>query len=303
MLVPFSPRRFACLAILIALPLIVISCGKKKVDSVRFPQDCLKPSFPEARAERTSDIRVFAGESLWEYIDGDAEIYHQYNFESVATADYRIDTLEMIVDIYQFVGTDNAYGLYSSVRPDQPDLISIGVQGFITSNSLAFVKGDYVARLSAFVSGEETTTALLQLGRALEACLPGTDKRPQQFSIFPQTDIIPATARYIAMSFEGQAFLTNFFSRDYLLDGDTVRLFMTEKEADLKFSKWEEALAASGATPTKMANSPFGENPYFLADTFYGQLLAGVKGQRLVGMINYSDRHREFFADWLKSLQ
>lgn len=294
-----------CCMIIFAITVVLLtlsSCADKKSDHHGAPGDCLTLAFDDINATRTSEAIIYAGESLWEYINGGAEIYHQYKFEEVATAYYQIDTLEMVVDVYKFSGLANAYGLYTTIRPDNPVIISIGIQGFSATNSLTFVKGEFVVRITAFVPGEKTAKSLNQIAGQIESCLAGTEERPNQFTLFPEKGSIPSMDKFYAMSFQGHSFLTEFYSQDYFLNGDTIKLFMTENEAINKFSKWKEAISESGKSLESIQGLPFGENEALIVETFYGQVLAGLKGERLIGMANYSGKHQQFFSDWVRTL-
>jgi hypothetical protein len=284
------------------MALILASCGGQKAEQGKDTSECLAVSFQEIGAQRTSEPKIYAGESLWEYINGGAEIYHQYNFEEVAMAYYEIDSEEIVADIYKFSGSENAYGLYTTVRPDNPVIESLGIGGFASSNSLTFVKGEFVVRLTSMAAGEGVENLLLEMGQLLESCLSGTADRPIHFANFPENGAIDHTDKYFSASFQGQAFLTEFFVQNYQLDGDTVTLFMSLSDAQSKLSQWQEAVTMMGAEPIEFENAPFAEGQYLATETFYGIVLAGLKNDRLVGMINYSDRHRQFLAEWVNSL-
>jgi hypothetical protein len=290
------------LPFLVLISILVISCGEKQDDVVQGPDQCLPASIDDLDARRTSEIETYPGQSLWEYINGGAEIYHQYQFEEVAAAHYEIDDIEVVTDIYKFSSSANAYGLYTTVRPDDPELIVVGIGGFISANSLTFVKGEYVVRLTSYSSGDEIKAVLGQMAKSIESCLPGTVERPAEFGDFSENYMIPNTDKYLATSFQGQAFLSEFFTQDYYLDGDTVSLFISLSDAANKLSQWREAVAMMNANPVEIGETPFPSDDYLAAETFYGIILGGVKNNRLVGMINYSDRHKQFFTDWLNSL-
>ena len=111
--------------------LMIVSCGsKKKAEDTSAPQNFLPESSAKTNLKRISDVRTFVGQTLWEYIDGGAEIYYLYDFEIVATADYKADSVEIVVDIYKFDSPDNAYGLYSMLRPVDAQPVKLGLPEF-----------------------------------------------------------------------------------------------------------------------------------------------------------------------------
>jgi hypothetical protein len=265
------------------------------------PEDCLAGSLADNSIERTSDIRTFVGDSLWEYINGGAEIYHQYGFEIVATADYRAGSAELVADIYKFENPAGAYGLYTALRHEDADILALGIQGFGSATSTTFAKGAFVVQLTAYEASEETSAGLAALAKALETCLSGTTARPETFTELPGDSLLPNTDRIFAQSFQGRAFLTDFYARDYSLNGDTVTLFVSLEDAASKFDQWTTAVMIDTAATSETAGILFTDGKVAVIETFYRPLLFGLDGSRLVGMINYSSKQQVFLSAWLKA--
>ncbi len=186
----------------IVLSILFHACGGER----RSPQglscsNFLPDKIARAGIERSSEIRTFKGESLFEYIDGGAEIYHSYGFIEVATANYSFGETEMVIDIYRFDNPDNAYGLFASFRPDNPVFVQLGAEGFSSPTSIDFVKGPFVVRVVGFEESAEAEQAIGVLASEINSILPGSDARPDKFSLFPQDDVIEATDRVYAESF------------------------------------------------------------------------------------------------------
>jgi hypothetical protein len=284
--------------------LFLLACGGTKRSSDTPSTAGLMPDeVGSAGIERSSEVRVFEGESLFEYIDGGAEIYHTYGFMEVATADYRTDGIEMVADIYRFDSADNAFGLYSSLRPDNPELIELGAEGFGSSTSIDFTRAAYVVRVVAFEQSEETDKAIFELGMAIDSSLPGDNKLPATFSLFPLGDALPSTGRFYAESFLGRRFLTDVFSVKYTVDPDTVTLFITADPAGEKFMRWFEQGAMDGAAEPGSIDLPYDDGRVFATDNpYYGKIVAGIKGEWLAGIIGYDENIEAFLSDWIESL-
>ncbi len=282
----------------------IIACGGAKKGSQGLQCASFLPdSLIQGGIERSSEIRTYSGESLFEYIDGGAELYHQYGFVEVATANYRGGEIEVIVDIYGFDTADHAYGLYASLRPPDADLVSFGVEGFATTSSTDFVKGNYVVHLIGFDESGETQKALESLASEIDGTLPGEDYLPESFSLFPLDDAVAASDMIYAESFVGHEFLTDVYVRKYLVDGDSLTLFLTEDRGGGKFSRWFELGAADGSAFPGNADLPFDEGRVFELDhSYYGTIICGLKGERLLGAIGYRDETGTFLSKWLHSL-
>lgn len=255
-----------------------------------------------AMAERTEDVRTFQGESLWEYINGDAEMYHPYGFVDVATGDYQFEDVAFIIDVYRFEDAVGAYGLYTAVRPTDPKLMVLGVQGFRTPSMVTAVKGKYLARLIAFNEMPETEAMLAAVADSLVASLPGTIERPAALEQFPDSNQMTAGDRYYAMSFIGYGFLTEVYEQGYVVEGDTVQLFLMSDPGGEKFVQWQGAVEAEAEHAQLDGELPYYEGRMLIAEGYEGTIVAGLKGSYLAGMRNYAPRHKEFLAAWLETL-
>jgi len=281
----------------------VIGCGARRSgDSIRCA-DFLPETIDKIGAARTSDTRTFAGDSLFAYIDGGAEIYHTYHFVEVAAADYKIGDIEITADIYRFENADYAYGLYASQRPDKPDFAVLGAEGFRTPSSVDFVKGPFTVRIVAFDETQPAAQAVMAMASEIDSILPGDNDLPAMFFMFPAEGAIEATDMMYAESFLGQQFLTDVYSRKYLADGDTLRLFITEDNAGEKFAKWFELGSVDGSTEPGPADIPYDDGRDIVVDnSYYGRIIVGLNNGKLAGIINYDDRRKEFLTEWLLSL-
>jgi len=293
--------RYAVVAALISF---VPACGGKKKSEISIRcADFLPSNLDEIGARRGGDARTFAGDSLFEYIDGGAELYHSYHFVEVATADYRKGNVEMVVDIYRFDNADHAYGLYASHRPDRPDFVKLGAEGFKTPTSIDFVKGPFTVRVVAFEESELAAQAVLALASEIDSSLPGDNSLPATFSQFPAGAAVEATDMIYGESFLGQPFLTDVYSRKYVIDGDTLTLFISVDNAGDKFVRWFEVGAADGSAQPGPAEIPYDDGRDFVVDnSYYGRIMVGLKNGKLAGMVNYDDSRKEFLSEWLLSL-
>ncbi len=164
-----------CLTTIITLAfvLLIVACGGKNQQSAGTNTiDLLPGNIDSLGITRISEPRLYVGDSLWEYIDGGAELYHAHNFVDVATADYICDSIELTIDIYSFENSDDAFGLYSVLRPPEASIVNIGIEGFVTINTLDFVKGRYLVRLVGFDESRKTRDAIDKFAPVLNNLVP-----------------------------------------------------------------------------------------------------------------------------------
>ncbi|MEE9554985.1 MAG: DUF6599 family protein [candidate division Zixibacteria bacterium] len=287
----------------IIITVILTGCESKKSRELISAADFLPEKIESAEIERSSEVRTFVGESLYEYINGGAEIYHKYKFIEVLTADYNTGDIEMTVDIFKFEDGDHSYGLYATHRPPEPDFINLGAEGFRTDVTVDFVKGQFYVKIIGFEEVEQTPVSVITLAREIEKLIPGDKFLPRPFALFPVGEILEANDKMFADSFLGQRFLTYFFVRKYQVDNDTLTLFITEKDAGGKFSRWFELASEEGMAEPGPEELPFDDGMVLVMDyVYYGKIIAGFKDGRLLGITNYDDDKSDFLIEWLESL-
>jgi len=299
-------RRLSLLITAVAMTFILLAagCGKDQ-EKVKQgdPQKYLPAAATSISLERSSEIRVFSGQSLWEYINGGAELYYTYDFLSIATADYQGEHAELLVDIYQFGSSDYAFGLYSMLRGADAQLVALGVEGFTDPMSITFVKGEYVVRLIAYEDTDDNLLALTNFAAEIASLIPGTTSRPRIFALFPGDSAGTPSDRLYAEAFLGSGFLTDVYCRDIVIGADTVTMFLSRDETGAKYIEWSQLADSLNRKQALSDSLPFDENYGFITqDSFYGPITVGLKHKRLVGLIGDARNTSAFLQKWLESM-
>jgi len=101
--------------------------------------------FPEIEGwKRSGNIQVFTSESLFDYIDGAAELYLSYDFHQLQVAEYHDQEETIItVEVYGHKTPLHAFGIYSQERPREANFLDIGAQGYVEETMLNFVIGPH----------------------------------------------------------------------------------------------------------------------------------------------------------------
>ncbi len=287
----------------LVIPLLMLTACGGGEETVSQTAQYLPEQFPELDMTRINEIRTFTDTTLWEYINGAADLYLKYNFTEVATADYSKGNTEIVVDINRFKSSIDAFGLYSTFPRNNGTILDMGVEGFVSPPSLNFVKGDYLVKLVAFPDDEESQLAMINLAQELERRLPGATEYPARFGLFPVENRIPATNQYSAESFMGMQFLDQVYSYDYLFNSDTVTFFLTTDSTGEKYLQYSEYIENSGTLNEAPENLGLNsEYSFMYEDSFYGTIIAGLSERTLLGIINYSPAYDEFVTQWILSL-
>ncbi len=283
----------------------VINCGgEKKQEYAADAEKLLPESFADLDLERSPEIREFDEQALWEYINGGAEIYLVYNFTNVITADYTKNDIEIVADIYHFKTSDDAYGMYATLRPPDATTLLMGVEGFSAPASLHFVKGEHLVQLTGDPDVEGCDAAMINLAERLAKNITGTTDKPAMFSRFPEQNKVELTDKYYSESFLGQKFLTGVYSQDYRLDEDSVTIFIAKDEMGKKFLEWSEFVDKLGGKKTVPKDLSFNESYGLIYDdSFYGQIIGGLRSGHLIGIVGYKEELKGFLKDWLESIE
>lgn len=295
-------RSFGVLLLVVLSLAIFSGCGEKETaPAAEKSQLFLKMTL--GGIERSSEPKTYVGEDLYEYIDGGAELYHQYGFVQVSTAYYAKGEDEVVADVFEFANSDHAYGLYSALRPDEFKAVAMGVEGFSATGSTVCVKGPYVVRVTGFDESSATANVIAKVASALTQQVPGTTDLPENFDLFPGMFATDHSEHLYAEGFMGRQFLTDVYTQDFHLDNDTLRLLLTEDNSGGKFLQWSTSVTVDSALLPGLSKLPFdGGQCFAFSSSFQGEVVVGLKSGYLIGMINYTESHEDFLNAWLEEL-
>ena len=236
-LIPWSNSLFSE-----AGPTVGIAQDKEALRAI-LPQQAEVPGW-----ESPSQPRLFEPGNLWEYINGQAELYIQYGFRLVVTSDYisTENSSSLTIEIYLMESPNHAFGIYAAERSPDDHFIEVGVQGYIAENILNFWKGPYYVKITSPQSSPTIKEALLKFSRVIADKIAGNYSEPELFACFPQNNKIKMSERYIPQNFLGHGFLKNGYLVDYQREGKRYQMFLVANsspdEAEAVFGKYQNFL-------------------------------------------------------------
>jgi hypothetical protein len=217
------------------------------------PLEDLFPSGKEAAGWWLSEKpRFFGPDTLWDYINGQAEVYLQYGFRRVGTADYKAEKSgdALVVEIYRMASPHHAFGIYAAERSPDEKPVDIGVQGYAGANVLNFWKGPYYVKLMSFKTSPAVQEGLFLFSRIIDGKIPGKYAEPALFACFPAAHRVKMSERFIPVNFLGHAFLNNGYRVDYEREGKRYQAFLVEnsdpEQAAAAFGQYADFLASTG---------------------------------------------------------
>jgi hypothetical protein len=145
------------------------------------------------------EVQVYVPDDLFDYMDGQAELFFVYNFERLAVQEYQRDQEgPIIVEVYQVTSPADAYGLFSFYTTGEP--VDLGSGGAVEPGRLiSFWQGRFYVRVFAYKEAEQES--LLALARQVAAGMPeppesGEGALPELVSRLPQENLLPGSVRF-----------------------------------------------------------------------------------------------------------
>jgi hypothetical protein len=136
--------------------------------------------------------------SLFDYMDGAAELYLAYGFQSLRVRKFEKSTQPPItLELYEMASSEDAYGLFSFDRQDEA--VGIGQGSEFGGGLLRFWKGKYFVSIYADGEGAEVESAILTTGRATADLIQEMGPEPKLLDFIPGKDLglVDRSVRYL----------------------------------------------------------------------------------------------------------
>jgi hypothetical protein len=220
-------KRMLALILLVA-SVSLVSCGAEE------------SGFPEVEGwTRAGDVSQYDADNLWEYIDGAAEMFVEYDVQSCRTADLTSGDVTVTVDLYDMGTPLNAFGVYKQESAGDGVQLAGAVEAVISPPYQALLlKGATYVKVNA-VEGELTEAVARNLLEAIAAALPGDTTYPSELSLLPEEGKISGSEGYRRRGFLGLTELSDCIYAEYGGEGEaTWRGFVVPDSLDAS-SIWD----------------------------------------------------------------
>ena len=234
---------------------------------------------------------LFDKETLSDHIDGEAELFLPYGFESLAYARYARGEDSFDLDIYRMGSLLDAFGLFAGYRPEEADPIAAGTAGAVTPTQLFFYQDRYFVRLQSTGRLDPGRSALTACAQAVSRLLPAGKERPRELSLLAIPEVSEESVRYSATSLLGYDFLPRGMVADALIGGAQARVFVvlsaSAQDADAVFQAYGSYLREGKADPRPAAGKA--GSVLSAVDPLYGRVLLAREGRFVFGMARVKD--------------
>ncbi len=203
--------------------------------------------------------RPFRPDTLFEYINGAAEVYLSYDFQELLVAEFQGKSTKasLTVEIYDMGDGRNAFGIYSAERYPESRFLAVGNQGYLDEGSLNFLIGRYYIKLLCFEAGTRAEEFLRLFARDLTSKVKDHGSLPAQLAVFPREGLISNSEKFVLRNFLGFKFLANGFSASYRIGELEFDCFFieakSEEEAGSELKQILDYFAKSGRSVEKQA--------------------------------------------------
>ncbi len=180
------------------------------------------PGFPGiAGWKKAGKVSVYDADSLWEHIDGAAELFIDYGVQTCRTADLSSDDITVIdgltatVELYDMGTPLNAFGIFTLESSGRGESFPGAVEAVISPPYQALLlKGPVYVKVNTLDGGltQDNGRSLLT---ALARALPGSADYPAELELLPRSGRIAGTEGYQARGFLGLTELTRCLYAEY----------------------------------------------------------------------------------------
>ncbi len=252
----------------------LLACGLAAATDGPAPACNLVPGWAQS-----GDARSYTAENLFEYMDGNAEGYLIYGFDTMRGVTCTKGGVTFVIDISDMSDADSAYGIFTSNRDPRQPAFQIGMGGQIVPRRAIFAKGKYYVEIAANPEGDHSA-ALKEWAAALEKTVEGGTSLPPTLSWFPAEK--QQSLRLVPESVLGIRLL----KRGYVAQYDFGKAFVVlEASPGSAGDVMQKLRTRFGETaPAKVADEAFQVN-----DRYLGRICIFRKGRYVAGWANVPD--------------
>lgn len=231
----------------------------------------------------------FSPDTLYEKIDGRADLYLSSGFKSLNTQRFALqgaadDWIEVFV--YDMATPENAFSVYSMQRRDTATSDRRLPDAYRTENALFMVHGQFYLELIGTNADDRLSGAMGLLARRFTESHPGAPKaRAPGQALFPAKDLDTTTRQLITANAFGYEMLDHIYTAEYLIEGTRLTVFVSDRQtpeaASALAHNYSQTLRTYGATAVDTKASITNASVLQFFDTYeiifsHGSYVAGV---------------------------
>jgi len=142
-------------------------------------------------------VKFYKGKEIFDFINGEGEIYLEYDFKAAAVQQYFNDNNNIELVIYNMGKGEDAFGIFSLYRSEKGETTGIGNDDRTTDWSIKFWKDKYFVNIMSYNAA--TKNGIISLAKIIEENIPNKGEKPEileYFSEWNQKNVIYFHGRY-----------------------------------------------------------------------------------------------------------
>lgn len=151
--------------------------------------------------------QAFERDDLFLYINGGAEIYHEYGFARVLIQDYWRGEDSISLEIFEMADPAAAFGMFTFKRGPNGETVSVGTDASLEGYYLNFWKGRFLVTLTGMNASEPTVKGILSAARGVDSRIEDASGPPALVRGLPAAGLVPSSLKYL----RGQLGLRNIY--------------------------------------------------------------------------------------------
>jgi len=100
--------------------------------------------------EKVESFEAYSGDKLYNYLNGQAPYYYDQGFICLGVQEYLNDKQSLLLELYQFKSPAGAHAIFIDETAASKSTLDIGESGYLENGYLAFIYGDYFAKIMFF---------------------------------------------------------------------------------------------------------------------------------------------------------
>lgn len=239
-------------------------------------------------------------ETLFEHINGAAEIYLSYDFQELIVAEYKkSDASDTVaVEIYDMGNLKNSFGIYSAERYPDNEFIPLGTQGYMEEETLNFLVGRFYVKLLCFDCEDRSSKWLREFSSGIVDRVEEKGGFPAILEVFPKEGLLPNTEKFILRNVMGYKFLHDGYVVSYKKENLSFDCFVIEaknpEEATDMLEKYIEAKGEDSAQKISLG--------FRIKDRYYQNIYMAQVENVLCGVMKISDGFEKLGESYLEEL-
>ena len=249
----------------------------------------------------SEEPEMYLPATLFEYINGAAEIYLVYDFEELIVAQFekQDSPSSLTVEIYDMGNAKNAFGIYSAERFPDSHFLSIGNGGYVEEGALNFIVDRYYIKLLCFDCEDDYEKILKNFSQEILKRVKEPKGIPSLLSSFPQKGLIEYSEKFVLRNFLGYSFLHDGYMASFKVEELEFECFIIEGE-DIEDA---QSMLSQYLDKKKGANVHKISSGYRLEDRYYHHIYLARVENLLYGVMKIKDGFEEIGEKYLKSLE